>query len=379
MNRDVTPLTAYFAEMTEHDLLSPESEQALAQDIEGKEIATWRCVLSFGPTRPQVLSMVEERLDERPAEIAGLRRAQTIVNRRPSERSERSLERAIDRLAAAVRERDRDREHLEAVVEFLRRHPPRARGYASYLKRIRAAEERAARARNQFVHANLRLVVSVARRFARYGLPLEDLIQEGNIGLLKAVDRFEHRRGYRFSTYATWWVRHMIGRALANTLRTVRLPVHVIDECQRVTRVERKLYSKLGRTPTNEEIASELHVSASKVARTKAHARTWTFSLDEPVGEGGTSRLELLKDPANGEEAVVESLMDGERSATIARQLERLTEVQADIVRKRFGLAGESACTLQQIADQYGLSRERIRQIECAALATLRKRLGDAA
>jgi RNA polymerase primary sigma factor len=326
-----------------------------------------------------VLARIEDHLEAKPAELASLRRAMTIARRRPSKLSKAALERATQRLAAAVRRGDRDRLTLDAVIAELGDKPPKGRGASAYLRRIRESQARAARARDQFMHANLRLVVSVARRFARFGMALEDLIQEGNLGLIKAVNRFEYERGYRFSTYATWWIRHMIGRALANGSRTVRVPVHVIDECQRVGRTERVLASKLGRHPTNEEIASELEVSAAKVERTKKHARSWTLSLDEPVGDGSATRLDLMKDPANQEHAVVDGIFASQRSGEIARQIARLTPVQADIVKQRFGLGGCSPKTLQQIADQYSLSRERIRQIESAALGKLRKRLGDAA
>jgi RNA polymerase primary sigma factor len=223
----------------------------------------------------------------------------------------------------------------------------------------------------------LRLVISVARRFAHFGqLPFADLIQEGNLGLMTAVDRFDHHRGYRFSTYATWWIRHAIARAIADRGRTVRLPVHVLDSQQRVARWKRVLTNRLGRQPTDEELSA-----ASGIAKKKLQALTTvpagrTVSLDAPVGsddDDDRRLLDLVRDPDADEHAVADRLSDQAMLEEMRQQLCRLKPVEADILRQRFGLEGDEERTLKEIGEKYNLSRERIRQLQEQALLKMRK------
>src|SRR5204862_964663 len=168
------------------------------------------------------------------------------------------------------------------------------RSIAAWHDRIERAERRSLDLRNQFVKANLGLVVSVARRYQHGGLPLTDLIQEGNLGLIKAVTRFDYRRGFRFSTYATWWIRHAIGRALADKGRTVRVPVHILEANQRIRKATRSLSGSLGRAPTAEELADAIEMSADKLERTLSHSTGQAISLDQQLGDDGDrERMEV--------------------------------------------------------------------------------------
>jgi len=375
MKSDVKTLDAYFAELASCDLLEPDRERALAEDIEVLEVETWIRLFSHRAFRSRVMRFLEKHLGRSLPEFVQLRRAATIAQRKDAESSWRSLERRIRVAAKAVRKVDRDRLALEEILATLASEAKAEPGFDGFFTAVQSAEASAAVARGAFIKANLRLVVSFARRLSGYGLPLEDLIQEGNLGLIKAVNRFDPQRGYRFSTYASWWIRHMLGRALANTARTVRVPVHVLDDAQRVNRTTKKLAQGLGRAPNHQEIAEALDVSVARIEQSIAHGRSRAVSLDKPVGDGGATRLDLMQDPAN-DRTPVDGLVASERASELARHLARLPAVQADIVRKRYGLGGSQPMTLQRIADEYGLSRERIRQIEHEALSKLRRRIG---
>ncbi len=231
-------------------------------------------------------------------------------------------------------------------------------------------------ARNDFVKANLRLVVSIARRFNHGRMALADLIQEGNIGLMKAVERYDYRRGFRFSTYASWWIRHAISRALADKGREVRLPVHMIDAQHRLTKARRQLTGTLGRQPTSEELATATQMPLEKIEKMRSWLLEQSISIDKPVGDDeGRVLGEVLEDP-DREDVSPTGDLEWEALTTEVRDLlHELRPIEADILRQRFGLGTEQELTLKEIGDKYNLSRERIRQLQEQALAKMRRAL----
>ena len=252
-----------------------------------------------------------------------------------------------------------------------------ARGKVTeWLRRVQQANRAAADARNDFVKANLRLVVSIARRFNHGRMALADLIQEGNLGLIKAVERYDYKRGFRFSTYASWWIRHAISRALADKGREVRLPVHMIDAQHRLTKARRQLTAKLGREPTSEELAEATSMPLDKVEKMRSWLLEQSVSIDKPVGDDeGRVLGEVLEDPDRESASPTEG-MEWEALTTEVRELlGDLRPIEADILRQRFGLGTEQELTLKEIGDKYNLSRERIRQLQEQALAKMRRAL----
>lgn len=232
------------------------------------------------------------------------------------------------------------------------------------------AMERAQEAREHLGRANTRLVVSIAKRYMGQGLPFPDLIQEGNVGLMRAVDKYDYERGNRFSTYATWWIRQAITRALAQKTRTIRIPLHMTERIRQMYRTAQVLEQELGRRPTPEEIAEEMNLPADSV-RGMMDASQHAIALERPVGDEGDSEFgDFIEDQDTPEpdEAAAHHLLQ----ETIEEVLSELTPRQAHILRLRFGLGGGEQHTLEEIANKFGLSRERIRQLEKEALRRLR-------
>ena len=225
------------------------------------------------------------------------------------------------------------------------------------------------RSRADMVQANLRLVVSIARRSTNRGLALLDLIQEGNLGLMRAVDKFEYRRGYKFSTYATWWIRQGISRAVADQARTIRVPVHMIELINKVTRATRELVQELGREPSPDEIASLLHVRVKQVRMAREVVRH-TISLETPVGEDdGGSLADFI--PDHDVRDPVDQLEHQDLGTQLRRALSKLTPREEKILRMRFGLDTDMDHTLEEVGQDFHVTRERIRQIQAKALAKL--------
>jgi RNA polymerase primary sigma factor len=239
--------------------------------------------------------------------------------------------------------------------------------WAAHLQRLTSDGQAA---REHLGRANTRLVVSIAKRYMGQGLPFPDLIQEGNVGLMRAVDKYDYKRGNRFSTYATWWIRQAITRALAQKTRTIRIPLHMTERIRQMYRAAQLLEQNLGRRPSPEEIALEMDLSADSV-RSMMDASQHAIALERPVGDDGDSEFgDFIEDQDSP--SPVESATQHLLQETIEEVLSELTPRQSHILRLRFGLGGGEPHTLEEIANKFGLSRERIRQLEKEALRRLR-------
>jgi RNA polymerase primary sigma factor len=381
-------LAMYFRDMAELEVLRPEQEFETARKIEELELDLWRTLLGFAPGAVWMTEAVERAIERPLPDFKPYRALAERARKRASGPTRTRLEKLVAQIATKLKEMDIDRIFVDAAVTEVRRVNRAVRngmpleaalGFATtkaFKEFVHAVLQRSVRvkqAKNEFVKANLRLVVSIARRFNHGRLPLPDLIQEGNIGLMKAVERYDYRRGFRFSTYASWWIRHAISRALADKGRAVRLPVHMIDAYHRIAKSERELQSKLERPATTEEIASATGIEADKLEKMKTFLSETPVSLDRPISdEDGRRLIDVLVDP-NESPSPPDQMMTSETQREMLHLLGGLKPIEADILRKRFGLVNDRERTLKEIGDEYHLSRERVRQLQEQALGKMRK------
>ncbi len=237
-------------------------------------------------------------------------------------------------------------------------------------RRMSIGEAKARRAKKEMVEANLRLVISIAKKYTNRGLQFLDLIQEGNIGLMKAVDKFEYRRGYKFSTYATWWIRQAITRSIADQARTIRIPVHMIETINKLNRISRQMLQEMGREPSPEELAERMVMPEDKIRKVLKIAKE-PISMETPIGDDEDSHLGDFIEDTTISSPVDTTTSEGLQNAT-RDVLAGLTAREAKVLRMRFGIDMNTDHTLEEVGKQFDVTRERIRQIEAKALRKLR-------
>lgn len=387
------PIGVYLRDVGRHKVMNADQERLLATKLRDQRIALWDAILSYPPFIEGIVAIVEGvDVDDPPTPaLEAITRSSRAYRDRETRKNKDQYDTDRRVVSEAVAIADQDLEASEIVVEDLEllrdqvtlggagpnelrvvKPPKKSRPFLEYVDAVLAADRAVRRTRDEFVRANLRLVVSMARRFECGMLALSDLVQEGNLGLMKAVDRFDVSRGFRFSTYASWWIRHALNRALANKGRLVRLPAHVSADQQRIARTRREFENVEGRRPSRIELAERTGLSVERIRKLSKVATEAPTSLDMPVGdEDARTRVDLLTEddtPAASDLLEHEALV-----GQLSTALDKLQPIEADILRQRFGLVSGEGATLRELGERHSLSRERIRQLQERALGKLRR------
>lgn len=360
----------YLHEMARLSTFTPEQEMAFAKALHNAEVALWVHLFSYVPIAKDLQENLKETGVSHWAAWTEWKRWISVVDARSVQKKIG----IVQELAHAMHDRDLDRKWIGQVLASL--HDLKAaagKKHVAFFSKMHQIQLQIQSQRAAFIRANLRLVVSIARRYYHGKMSLADLIQEGNLGLMKAVERFNYQFGYRFSTYASWWIRHAISRSIADKGRDVRVPVHTVDLAHRLSRSKQLLLMQLGRVPTNEELSKVTGIDPEKIEKMNVYLLEHSFSIDQRVSEEDPrSVADFLEDPAPSAHPM-DQLVDKTVHAEIQRLLKHLSALEADILKKRFALGNHTEeMTLQDIGKKYRLSRERIRQIESKALGKLR-------
>ncbi|MDD5306791.1 MAG: sigma-70 family RNA polymerase sigma factor [Deltaproteobacteria bacterium] len=373
-------LGRYFQDLALHSVFDAEAEAESMKRMSQLEVERWRVLLGEPALAGALSDVIRDQFMTGPGacpppDLRPLKRAAT---RARGTANARYLD-VVSRLSPALLDADPDREivaaaHESALARAAAGSSRRARCFAAYAVRVRAALAEVERAKHEFIRANLRLVVVIARRYDKGKLPLIDLIQEGNLGLIKAVNRFDRRYGCRFSTYASWWIRHAIGRAIATKGQCVRVPVHTLETQRRLARVEASMARRLGRAPTPEELSDETGLHPGKLAKVARHRMASTCSLDGGFLSVDDRRYgDLLADEEHAS-PFDETLLAAWRDK-MGAVLGTLTPIERSIITSRYGLADDNVRTLKEIGALCNLSRERVRQLQEQALRKMRDAL----
>lgn len=376
-------LSQYMKQLSHIPLFTADQESEKAKELERFCVESWAIILNH-PGMLQILvenaTELEPETQEKLAKLYGSYKRAAAKSNTLSTRKNTKRDNLISLVSMELKSWDSDNKLLDNVLAGLRNliWNPQTEATGIFevtekqLLKLERARGYALRTRNQFVRANLRLVISVAKKFHNDKLAFIDLIQEGNIGLLKAVHRFDYRRGFRFSTYAHWWIRQSIERAIINKGSQVRLPVHVIDSRRQIKRTINSLNHTLGRTPSSEEVADSLQLPLTKVEDIQNGINPDPVSLDEELSSSDPRRfVDLVRD--HSRPAIDEALIRENTLERIRDLMGLLNPMERDIIIRRFGIGTDTDQTLDEIGQQYNLSRERVRQIQVQGLAKMRR------